>query len=128
MTKPPLRIAARPRATGGPRGKGCELGDLFSLLGQSFVLDILHLFMAEGRPRRFIEIQRALSMSPNTLTVRLHDLVGAGLLTRTAYNEIPPRVEYALTPKAMDLEAAFRVLDAWSKSHTLAPEARPVAA
>lgn len=102
--------------------KGCELGDLFGLLGESHVLDILHLFLDETRPRRFIEIQRTLKMSPNTLTLRLGRLVDSGLLTRTAYNEIPPRVDYELTPKAVAMHDAFKSLEGWSRRYNLAPE------
>lgn len=105
----------------GP-GRGCDLGDLFGLLGESYVLDILNLLMAEPRPHRFIEIQKALEMSPNTLTFRLGRLVDCGLLKRTAYNEIPPRVDYELTPKAEALEDAFAEFKSWSKTHNLAPE------
>ena len=74
---------------------GCQIGELFRLLGEPHVLDILYVFLAESKSRRFVELQHELRLSPNTLTDRLKGLVAAGLLTRTAYNEIPPRVEYA---------------------------------
>lgn len=116
-------LAGKTPTTSGRRpGRGCNLGDLFGLLGESYVLDILHVFIAESRPRRFTELQKTLMMSPNTLTLRLNRLVAAGFLKRTAYNEIPPRVEYELTRKASELEAAFRVFDGWSKTNNLRPE------
>ena len=102
---------------------GCQVGELFHLLGKTHVLDILHVFTGEGSgPRRFVELQAQLSMSPNTLSDRLKDLVGAGLLSRTAYNEIPPRVDYEATAKAYDLQPVFQSLREWAEKHDLKPE------
>ena len=102
---------------------GCEIGELFHTLGKTYVLEILHMFLQEGGgPRRFVEIQTRLRMSPNTLSDRLKDLVEAGLLSRTAYNEIPPRVDYEGTPKALDLRPVFDSLRDWATRHNLSPE------
>ena len=103
--------------------EGCEIGELFHVLGKTHVLDILHLFIQDGAgPRRFVEIQTRLGMSPNTLSDRLKDLVEAGLLSRTVYNEIPPRVDYEATAKANDLGPVFESLRGWAAKHTLKPE------
>ncbi len=108
---------------------GCEIGELFHLLGKTYVLDILHGFMEESsRPRRFVDLQRSLKMSPNTLSDRLKELVKAGLLSRTSYNEIPPRVDYEATPKAYDLKPVFEALGAWADRHSLNPEPGPARA
>lgn len=106
--------------------KGCQVGDLFHLLGEPYVLDVLYVVLSGDRPRRFSEIQTDLQMSPNTLSVRLRGLVAAGLLRRTAYNEIPPRVEYGPTPKSVDFAPVFQGLVDWAQKHDLRPE--PVAA
>ncbi|HEY4705001.1 MAG TPA: helix-turn-helix domain-containing protein [Thermoplasmata archaeon] len=104
---------------------GCEIEELFHVLGKTYVLDILHIVTQEGAgPQRFVELQSRLDMSPNTLSDRLKDLVKAGLLSRTSYNEIPPRVDYEATPKALDLQPVFESLAAWAARHTLRPEAR----
>ncbi len=108
---------------------GCDIGDLFRLLGKVHVLDILHIMIWEPGPRRFVDIQSRLGISPNTLSERLKSLVEAGLLSRTAYNEIPPRVDYEATAKARDLGPVFRALRDWSERNALAPEpARPASA
>ena len=79
---------------------------------------ILHqLVRADPRPWRFTELQRALDLSPNTLSTRLEELADAGLVTRTQYDEIPPRVEYTATAKAADLAPVFRELRDWAKVH-----------
>jgi len=104
-----------------PTHPGCQLSDLFRLLGEPHVLDILHLFLQEGERLRFTTIQARLAMSPNTLTERLKKLVQAGLLTRHAFNEIPPRVEYAATAKAQELKIVFDTLTAWAGRNALEP-------
>ncbi|HEX2022870.1 MAG TPA: helix-turn-helix domain-containing protein [Candidatus Thermoplasmatota archaeon] len=121
---------ARPRAVRPPVSRpcdsvegGCEIGDLFRLLGKTHVLNILHLFTQEdrGQPRRFVDVQHRLGLSPNTLSERLKELVEAGLLSRTAYNEIPPRVDYQATRKALDLDRVFGELIQWAARHDLKP-------
>lgn len=99
------------------------MGDLLRLLGRPHVLAILHSFDQGPPVQRFIAIQRKLGVSPNTLSERLKDLVDAGLLSRTAYSEIPPRVDYALTAKARDLMGIFVELSDWARRHDLSPEA-----
>ena len=109
-----------------PEKKACELGELFHLLGAPYVLDVLHASLHHDGPMRFKDLQTALGISPNTLTGRLKELVEAGLLTREAFNEIPPRVEYTPSAKARDLMPVFETLDGWSQRHNL--QAAPVAA
>src|SRR5688572_14235225 len=113
---------ATPPKSSGQRTQGCQIGELLHLLGEQYVLDILHVFITDPKPRRFVDLQRELKLSPNTLTDRLQSLVRTGLLTRTAYAEIPPRVEYAPTPKATELESVFEGLTAWAAKHRLVPE------
>lgn len=59
--------------------------------------------LAEGT-RRFTELQRSLTgISPRTLSVRLRVLEEEGVVVRREYSEVPPRVEYELTAKGLDL-------------------------
>ncbi len=87
------------------------------------MLDILYIFTTEPGPHRFVDIQHRLSLSPNTLADRLKDLVDSGLLTRTVYNEIPPRVDYEASPKARELTPLFDTLSAWATRNDLRPQA-----
>ncbi|MET8981469.1 helix-turn-helix domain-containing protein [Streptomyces sp. NPDC004539] len=65
-------------------------------------------------PKRFTELRAGLpGISPKTLSSRLRRFVLAGLVTRTAYPEIPPRVEYELTPEGMRLQTVFDAMTAW---------------
>jgi DNA-binding HxlR family transcriptional regulator len=55
--------------------------------------------LSEGNSR-FCELERSLAgISPRTLSLRLRALEEAGIVRRTTYAEVPPRVEYALTEK-----------------------------
>ncbi len=62
-------------------------------------------------PCRFKDLERTCEgISPSVLTARLQDLEVNGIVSRTAYREIPPRVEYALTDKGYDAVAIVEAL------------------
>ena len=103
-----------------PKPEGCQVGELFAMLGQSHMLRILEVLVTNrGNPMRFTTLQSRLGLSPKTLAQRLRTLVEAGFLTRRSYNEIPPRVEYEVTPKATDLGELFATLVRWAQEHTM---------
>ncbi len=129
MTTPRKSRSRGPHASESSEEAGCQIGDLFHTLGKTYVLEILHVFLEEGGgPRRFVELQTRLKMSPNTLSDRLKDLVEAGLLSRTPYNEIPPRVDYDATAKTYDLKPVFESLRDWAARHDLHPDPVPAKA
>ena len=69
--------------------------------------------------RRFGELRASLvGISPKTLTDRLRDLEASGVLERTIYPEIPPRVEYALTDKGRALGPVVAALAEWGQDWT----------
>lgn len=106
----------------GEAAGGC-LGDLFALLSQSHMMQLVGILIWPSQgPVRFVELQNALKISPNTLSARLKSLVEAGLVTRTPYNTIPPRVDYEATPKAHALKRVFKALHEWSVEYDLTPE------
>ena len=68
-------------------------------------------------PRRFTELREALTgISPHTLTGRLRQFEKYGIVTRTAYPEIPPRVEYRLTPLGEGLREVLEAMGTWAMS------------
>ncbi|MCT4357839.1 helix-turn-helix transcriptional regulator [Streptomyces sp. Je 1-79] len=68
-------------------------------------------------PHRFTELRMALPrISPHTLTSRLRQFETYGLVTRTAYPEIPPRVEYRLTPLGEGLGPVLEAMAEWAAS------------
>jgi DNA-binding HxlR family transcriptional regulator len=70
-----------------------------------------------GGPKRFGELRSALAIgSPKTLTERLRILEHQGVLTRTAYAEIPPRVVYELTDRGRSFRSVLEAMAAWGNA------------
>jgi len=68
--------------------------------------------------RRFGELRRAIpGITQHMLTMQLRDLEAHGLVRRTIYAEVPPRVEYELTPAACALRPVFGALYDWCTAH-----------
>lgn len=65
------------------------------------------------RVRRFDEMHRNLGISRNLLTIRLRHLVEHGILRKELYQDNPPRYEYRLTEKGLDLYAITVALMSW---------------
>ncbi len=77
----------------------------------------LHLLMGLSlkQPMRFKEILNNLAgISTKTLSERLRALGKEGIISRRAYSEIPPRVEYRLTKKGMELVRSFEGVRKWA--------------
>jgi DNA-binding HxlR family transcriptional regulator len=72
--------------------------------------------LAEGSCR-FGELERSLEgISPRTLSLRLRALEEEGILARTTYPEVPPRVEYALTEKGVALLPIIESMRAYGET------------
>lgn len=68
--------------------------------------------------RRYSDLQHTVpGISQRMLTLTLRQLVQDGLVTRTAYAEVPPRVEYALTPLGVSLLDIVGSLIDWASTH-----------
>jgi DNA-binding HxlR family transcriptional regulator len=75
------------------------------------------LVLLDG-PRRFSQLRgRIGGVAPKVLTETLRRLERDGILTRTAFPEIPPRVEYELTPLGRSLEQPIRFLADWAEQN-----------
>ncbi|MGW5386737.1 winged helix-turn-helix transcriptional regulator [Nocardia sp. NPDC003963] len=79
----------------------------------------MHLMWILGEgPQRFGNIRRTLTgVSEKVLTENLRHLEASGVVHRTVYPEIPPRVEYSLTPLGRELAEALRPLEEWGDRH-----------
>ncbi len=90
----------------------CPVAEAAKLLGDKWTLIVLRDLA--GGCRRFSELERSgEGISPGMLAARLRTLEGEGMITRTSYNEIPPRVEYALTEKGQDALTVIEALRAY---------------
>jgi DNA-binding HxlR family transcriptional regulator len=84
--------------------------------------------LAEGNAR-FCELERSLEgISPRTLSLRLRALEDEGIVARHTYPEVPPRVEYALTPKGQALVPLVEDMRRYGMRWLLGDAADPVGA
>lgn len=71
-------------------------------------------FLAQGGPTRYGELRRSMrDVSDKMLIQQLKELTADGLVWRTDYKEVPPRVDYALTPLGESLAQALVPLCTW---------------
>lgn len=85
--------------------------------GKKHTLAIMYEFAFSEEPMRFSEVETAVEVSSTTLSNRLSELVDRGFLTRKAYNEVPPRVEYEATEKTRALTPIFEDLYEWAGTY-----------
>ena len=88
----------------------CPTSELMEFLGRRHMMHILRMFGTQ-ETLRFSEMAKQLHSSPNTLSLRLNELVGADVLTRQVFAEVPPRVDYALTPQGRVLMEGVMAFD-----------------
>ena len=93
-----------------PRG-ACAIGAALEHLGDRWTLLVLR--EAFFGVRRFEELRRNTGAARNILADRLARLVDAGILRREQYSERPPRDEYRLTEKGLDLYPVLITLANW---------------
>jgi DNA-binding HxlR family transcriptional regulator len=76
-------------------------------------------------PRRFGELRRLVAgISEKMLAQQLREMEGDGIVSRKDFREVPPRVEYALTPLGASLTEALRPLCEWGAEHVTRIEGR----
>jgi DNA-binding HxlR family transcriptional regulator len=105
------------------RGDDCRaLGDVLARIGDKWTVFVVGL-LANG-PMRFNAIRRMVGgISQRMLTLTLRGLERNGLVTRTVYPSVPPRVDYALTPLGCTLIEPLLGLGEWARKHQAEVEA-----
>ena len=94
----------------------CPVATTVQLIGSKWKLLILrNLFM---RPWRFNELRKDLEgISQKVLTDSLQALEEDGIITRTVYPEVPPRVEYALSPLGQSMKPILDAMEEWGTEY-----------
>ncbi len=105
-------------------GQICSVAKSLEVIGERWSLLIVRDVMNGNR--RFGELQRSLGVARNVLSARLGRLIEEGILERRAYQESPPRHEYFLTEKGLDLWPALIALQGWGDRHSAGPEGPPL--
>lgn len=94
----------------------CPVETTLLLIGSKWKVLIL-CDLAEGT-RRFGELRRSVTgISQKVLTNALREMEADGLVRRTVYPEVPPRVEYDLTPLGQSLAPVLAALRAWGEDY-----------
>jgi DNA-binding HxlR family transcriptional regulator len=96
--------------------QACEVRDLLDRLADKWSLLVVELL--DHSTRRFSELRHEIDgISQRMLTLTLRQLERDGLVRRTVYPVVPPRVEYELTSLGTTLLATIQPLVAWARAH-----------
>lgn len=94
----------------------CQVETTLMLIGDKWKVLILRNLM-EGT-KRFGELKKSIgTVSQKVLTAQLRDMEAKGLLTRTVYAEVPPRVEYTLTETGRSLKPILDSMVVWGTDY-----------
>jgi DNA-binding HxlR family transcriptional regulator len=95
---------------------GCGLEAALDVIGGKW--KVLILWQSQGRPRRFGELRRLVpGISEKMLIQQLRQMEADGIVRREVYREVPPKVEYSLTPFGVSLQKALVPLCDWGSRH-----------
>ena len=112
------KLAAGPSGPGGPGASmvKCRVREILGRVGDKWSLFVI--FRLGDGPQRFTALKRSVEgVSQRMLTVTLRGLERDGIVSRTMYPVMPPRVDYALTPLGHTLLDAVGALMAWADEH-----------
>ncbi|MFZ2869780.1 winged helix-turn-helix transcriptional regulator [Zavarzinia sp.] len=113
MTEDPAAPPPAPSCTPTLPGFTCGLDATLRVISGKWKPLILY-FLAQGGPTRYGELRRAVrDVSDKMLIQQLKELEADGLVKRTDHREIPPRVDYSLTPLGVSLAQALVPLCTW---------------
>ena len=94
----------------------CPVETTLTLISDKWKVLILRDLMSGAR--RFGELKRSLgAVSQKVLTAQLRQMEDSGLLTRTVYPEVPPRVEYRLTDLGRSLKPVLDAMQSWGEAY-----------
>lgn len=95
---------------------GCGLRAALAVVGGKW--KPLVLWNLAAGPRRFGELRRAVAgISEKMLIQQLREMSSDGIVARRDFGEVPPRVEYYLTPLGISLKEALAPLFDWGRAH-----------
>ena len=101
----------------------CPVETTLSLIGGKY--KALILWHLSGGTRRFNQLQKAVTATPRMLTLQLRELESDGLITRTIYPEVPPRVEYAMTDLGRSLMPILTAIRDWGTEYLRGKDIEP---
>ena len=113
----PAQSAQMPDLPAGHEPGGCRAHEVLARVGDKWSVYVIYQ-LGEAGTLRFGELRRRVEgISQRMLTVTLRTLERDGLVSRKMYPEVPPRVEYTLTPLGATLRGIVGQLVEWSQAH-----------
>ena len=102
-----------------PSHKSCPVFLTLSLIANKWSVSLLHhLMTAQRMTMRFSQLQKSMTrISQRELSKHLKEFEKSGLVTRKAFAEVPPRVEYTLTPLGESLFVPIEALAKWAQDN-----------
>lgn len=92
----------------------CPIRNILARVSDKWSMLVLHA-LSQKSPMRFTELRNAIGdATPKMLSASLKTLEEDGIVCRTAYPEIPPRVEYTLTSRGTEMLEAMQPLTDWA--------------
>ena len=94
----------------------CPVATTVQIIGSKWKLLIMRNLM--DRPWRFNELKKDLAgISQKVLTDSLRSMENDGIITRTVYPEVPPRVEYALSELGESMRPIMKAMEVWGQDY-----------
>jgi DNA-binding HxlR family transcriptional regulator len=94
----------------------CPITQTMELIGGKWSLPIIYVLMSETK--RFKDLERSIEgINTRMLVKELKQLENGGVIVRKVFAEVPPKVEYSLTPKGRELKNVLEELKSWGKKN-----------
>jgi DNA-binding HxlR family transcriptional regulator len=109
-----------PNPSGSPSGTtqvtGCPLTAAVNAIGGKW--NLICLYWLDADTRRFNELQRLMpDISHKVLAATLRELEREGLICRTDFSEVPPRVEYKISAYGQSVRPLIEAVRVWGRAH-----------
>jgi len=107
-----------------PPETDCPITRVIGMISSKWALPVLYNLLCSSGPVRFGVLRKAIGrVTQRELSLTLKRFEEIGVVTRKVYAEVPPRVEYSLTPLGRSLEEPIMALGRWAQAHAseLAP-------
>ena len=97
-------------------GLSCPVAKTLDIVGERWTLLVIRDLL-RFKSRKFQDLEESLGVAPGILSERLKVLEQEGIIARGFYSTHPPRAEYSLTPKGLELRMVIGALATWGSKH-----------